>query len=188
MLKLHSKSDASQTGINLKNQITVIPKSEFRYLVRLGCEGEFKDNIRHFFEEQSFPKDHPIFEQKPNCPVPKLCGVPLIVTKLDLHCFEKHHDRKYCENVRCTRLKIDVESGLAVNHWADGSVDVSDQDYNGPVYVCRQDGNWRAQEALHMDDYLSSLDDYYSDGKPTGCGPSKENLRRFQGGNMWEKI
>jgi hypothetical protein len=157
-------------------KIELLPPDQLTTCVRVACRGE-KQEGGLAWEEVSFPKSHPIFQQPSNCPIAEKIGCPLILTKLEIPAAKEKQlkqlgiERDWCINQPCVYLKSAVDTGLAAQDF-----DLSNVDYVGPCYVCRPGGevSWTLQDQIVMQNYFSHLMNECYGSEPKDFSPARD--------------
>jgi hypothetical protein len=142
------ESKRKECSINYSNLIPFDDKKTVMG-VRLGARGE-GNSLRLL--ETRVPRQ--LLVDETPCPVPHLCGIPLMVAKV--RPFVELGDRSTYDNQWATYLLISPKSGFAPPRW---------QSYVGPVVAYRDDEEdfcWG--DMLILNSYLSHLLDKFSEG------------------------
>lgn len=150
--------------------LSPFPDNQTVMAVRLSAKREFQERFP-FVLETRVPRELVVGIEDP-CPVPRLCGIPLMVAKMQP--FVKLGDQGDYDNQWATYLMIDPKSGFAPLEW---------QSYVGPVVAYRDDGeDFSCQDMSMLNNYLSALLDRYPEGNVTGRDLTPQAFQRFQRG------
>ena len=161
---VHVGTGRKECSINYGNLIPFDDKKTVM-AVRLGANGE-GNSLRLL--ETRVPRQ--LLVDETPCPVPRLCGIPLMVAKV--RPFIELGDRSTYDNQWATYLLISPESGFAPPEW---------QSYVGPVVAYRDDEEdfcWG--DMLILNSYLSSLLDRYSEGEVRQHDMTPQAYQRFK--------
>ena len=134
--------------------------------VRLGAKGE--GHSLHLLETRVPRQLFSAAEEL--CPVPRLCGIPLVVAKVQP--YVRLGERGDYDNQWATFLMIESSNGFAPPAW---------QSHVGPVVVYRDDnGDFNRDDMLMLNSYLSNLLDRFSDENARPADMTPRAFRNFK--------